>query len=260
MNQRFQILSTNTLKAAFNGTILAIIGVLFFDLFSTTQVTYMMLIPGIIYAVSAVIYYSILKVKEISITMPLYQSLSILFVFISTVIIFQERVTWLNYLGIAGIGLGVYLVVSEQGLQLPRIDKASLLIFLLLPIDVISALVVKTLLFDIKPLPLAISMYLSAACLLFFLQVFSKKHHFPAFTELVPKLPKILCASFFGAMGTFFLFSALILGNASKVYPLAGLTSIFIFLLATFFLKEHFLWHRLLGTILAFAGIYFISL
>jgi uncharacterized membrane protein len=56
------------------------------------------------------------------------------------------------------------------------------------------------------------------------------------------------------------LFSAAALGNASKVYPLAGLQSAFIFIIALLFLKEKFYWHRLAGTVIVFLGIFLVSL
>ena len=74
------------------------------------------------------------------------------------------------------------------------------------------------------------------------------------------KIPKILVASFFGGIGTFLIYSALAVGNASKVYPLTGLSTIFIFIFASVFLKEKFMWHRLAGTVLVFLGIYLVSL
>ncbi len=155
--------------------------------------------------------------------------------------------------------IGVYLVLSEKKLSIPNIDKASLLILILIPTDLISALIVKNLLFDVKPINLAIIMYFSAALFLFSFQfLFRKKITFEV-SNIKKRVPKILSASVFGALGTLFLYLALFYGNASKVYPLAGLTSVFIFIIASFFLKEKFYVHRLCGIIIAFFGIYFIS-
>ncbi len=71
--------------------------------------------------------------------------------------------------------------------------------------------------------------------------------------------PMIITASFFGAMGTFLLYSALAIGDASKVFSIAGLQSAFIFIIASLFLKEKFRWHRLGGTMIIVAGVFLIS-
>jgi len=102
-------------------------------------------------------------------------------------------------------------------------------------------------------------MYFSATLFLICFQILYRKHSSDIITNLRSRVPKIASASFFGAIGTIFLYSALSLGYASKVYPIAGLTSIFIFIIASFFLKEKFYWYRLIGIVFAFFGIYLIS-
>jgi len=56
------------------------------------------------------------------------------------------------------------------------------------------------------------------------------------------------------------LYTALSQANASKVYPISGISSITAFFLATIFLKEKFHIHRFIGTLIVFLGIYLISL
>ena len=64
----------------------------------------------------------------------------------------------------------------------------------------------------------------------------------------------------FGALGTLLFFLALSIGNASKVYPIAGVESMLIFIFAILFLKERFEWHRFLGTGIIVLGIAFVSI
>jgi drug/metabolite transporter (DMT)-like permease len=259
MNKSYNVVSTNTLKAFFNGIMLLITGIIFFQLNFTRNLLLWSLILGIIHAFGTIIYFTALTRKNVGEIIPFYQSAGILFIFISSVLVFNEIVTSFNFAGIVLILVGVYLVLSEKFLKIPPVGKASLLILLLIPLDITHALLVKNLLFNIKPINLSIATYFSATLLLASYQLVSNKHSFEKLSIIKPRLPKILCASFFGAFGTLFLYTALFFGNASKVYPMAGLTSIFIFIIASIFLREKFYWHRLLGIVVAFLGIYLIS-
>ena len=167
---------------------------------------------------------------------------------------------WYNYSGIILILIGVYFVVSENGLSAPKVDQSFLPLLILLPMDVAYALLLKTLLGKFDPVPLAVSIYFLSSLMLVGIQLFSKKEPFPTVAYLKPKLKVIFSASFFGGISVFLLYSALSVGNASKIYPFAGLNSIVIFFLAIIFLKEKFYWHRMAGTLVAFAGIFLISL
>jgi uncharacterized membrane protein len=70
----------------------------------------------------------------------------------------------------------------------------------------------------------------------------------------------VLAASLFAATAVGLLYTALSQANASKVYPLAGISSVTVFLLATVFLQEKFHRHRFIGTLIVVLGIYLISL
>jgi len=257
MNLKYEVISTNVFKALFNGMIVLTIGLIFFNF--TGNFSLLMLVPGAIYAFSTLIYYTAIKLQDVGEIIPFYQSLGILFIFLSSVIVFNEFVSVYNYMGIILILIGVYLVLSKDVLKIPKFGRGSLLILLLLPTDVISALLVKKLLYNFEPINLAIVMYFSATLFLICFQILYRKHSSDIITNLRARVPKIASASFFGAIGTIFLYSALSLGYASKVYPIAGLTSIFIFIIAFFFLKEKFYWYRLIGIVFAFFGIYLIS-
>ena len=127
-------------------------------------------------------------------------------------------------------------------------------------LGVIYALLIKGLLFDMKPIDLAIMMYFSATLILFMYQILFRKNLVKSIIDFRPNISRILLASFFGAMGTLLLYSALSLGEASKIYPIAGLGSVFIFIIASIFLRKKLRWYRLIGIIIVFVGIYLISL
>nr|MCK4929879.1 DMT family transporter [Nanoarchaeota archaeon] len=260
MNHKYGVFRTNTVKMFFDGVILLIIGLIFFDLNFTPNIILWSLILGVIYALGGIIYFTVLKLKDVGQVIPYFQSSEILLVFVGSLLLFNEFVTIFNYFGVFLILIGVYAVLSETGIKFPKLDKAFFLVLLIVIIDVVYWLLVKKLLFDIKPINLAIMMYFSTTLILFVYQVLFRKQSLSSLISFKPKIPKIALAAFFGAMGTFLIYSALSIGDISKVYPIAGIQSVFIFIIASIFLKEKFYWHRMIGTVIVFAGIFLISL
>ncbi len=256
MNKEYDPANTNTLKMFFDGLILLIIGFLFFNLNFTFELFSWSLILGGLYAISGILYFTSLKLEDVGIIIPYLQSSGILLIFISSTIIFNEIVNIFNYIGIALILIGVYAVLSENGFKIPKLNKAVFLVLTIVILHTIYALLTKNLLFKIEPINLAIMMYFSSAMFLAgYLALFKRQKKLHNING-----SKIIVAAFFGAMGTFLLYSALAVGNASKVYPIAGIESVFVFILASIALKEKFYWHRVAGTIIVFLGIFLISL
>lgn len=262
MNKGYDVIKTNTFKAFFDGLILLIIGFVFFELKFTSNLILGSLILGVIFAFSGILYFTALRLRDVAVVMPYAQSSTILLVFISSLIIFNESANIFNFIGAILILFGAYAVLSESTLRFPKLDKVFCLISLMVILDLMYSLLAKKLLFDINPINLAIMMYFSATIILVIFQFIyhsSKRQHQKSLI-VCGNLYKIIIAAFFGAMGTFLLYSALSVGDASKVYPIAGLQSVFVFIIAPIFLKERFYWHRLIGTITVFFGIFFISL
>ena len=253
------VYKANTLKSLFDGTILLIIGFLFFSLNFNKQLLIGALILGIIYAVSSIIYFSSLKLKDVSIVMPYSQAAQILLIFIASLLLFKESANINNYVGVILIIIGIYAVLSEK-FKLPKIDKGLILISLMIIFHVIYFLLVKFLVFDVDPLSLGVTQYYAGTIILFIYLFFFRKKDFKSLFRINADIPKIGAAALFGALGTFLLFTALSIGDASKVYPIAGVQLVFIFIIASIFLKEKFYWHRLIGTTIVFLGIYLISI
>jgi uncharacterized membrane protein len=90
--------------------------------------------------------------------------------------------------------------------------------------------------------------------------LFLRRQRQPTKASLKPQIRIVLVASLCAAAAAAFLYTALSQANASKVYPMAGVSSVTVFLLATMFLKEKFHWHRFIGTLIVVFGIYLISL
>jgi uncharacterized membrane protein len=152
------------------------------------------------------------------------------------------------------------LVLAEHITKLPRLDRSLLIIVALVPIDIIYALLIKTFLGSAEPIALAISIYLMAFFMLTVVSLLFRKQIRPTSVSLKPQLRIVLVASLCAAASAAFLYTALSQANASKVYPMAGVSSIMVFLLATLFLKEKFYRHRFIGTLIVVLGIYLISL
>lgn len=261
MNKKYGILRTNTFKMFFDGLILLIIGLIFFNLSFNRILIFGALILGFLYATSGIIYYKALKIRAVGEVIPALQSSQILLIFIASIIIFNEPVNPFNYIGIILILAGAYSVLSKNGLKFPNFDKSLVLIIFLVILHLIYALLAKKILsIDVQPISLAIVMYFSTTLVMLVYDLILKRKSFFSVIRIRPDILKIGAAAFFGAIGTFLLFSALSIGNASKVYPIAGLQSVFIFIIALIFLKEKFKWHRLIGILIVFAGIFLISI
>ncbi|HEY0090772.1 MAG TPA: EamA family transporter [Candidatus Lokiarchaeia archaeon] len=259
MNLRYNIVFVNLIKTFFNGFILLIIGFIFFAVDFTENFTLIWFIPGIIYAYSSIIYFIALSKKDVGQIIPSYQSIRLLFTFVASAIVFKEHLDGLDYFGVSLILIGSYFVLVEKRIGFFKIDKVSLLILILIPTDIINALIIKSLLYTVKPINLATFMYFSGLIFLIIFFIVNRKKITYGIQQIKKICPKILGASFFGALGTLLLFSALFFGNATKVYPLDGLSSVFVFILAIVFLKEKFYLHRLGGTIVAVMGVFLLS-
>ena len=254
-NKKHDPLTTNTFKMFFDGIILLIIGLIFFKLHFTFNLFLWSFVLGAMYAFSSLMYFIILKKRNAGTVIPFYDSFLVLFVFLGSLIFLGEAVTFFNYIGISLILVGVYLVLSENIFKFPKLDKVVFIILSMVIVGAVYSLLVKKLLFNVEPINLAILMYFSTTFFLAIFFVFRKNKK-----PINIKSSKIFVSAFFGAIALFLIFTALKFGNASKVYPLQGLSSVFVFLIATLFLKEKFVIHKLIGTIIVFLGIYLVTI
>jgi uncharacterized membrane protein len=91
----------------------------------------------------------------------------------------------------------------------------------------------------VKPINLAIAMYFCASFILFSYNTLLRRKSIKSILHFKNNLPRVIIAFFFAAMGTFLLYQAVSIGNASKVYPLSGIQSVFVFLIASSFLRKY---------------------
>jgi uncharacterized membrane protein len=260
MNQQYHPVTTVLLRTLFNAVFLGSAGLLFLNLRISTSLLLLAAIPAFLLAISFVVYLRVLQKKNASEIQPFSQSLDVLFIFLGSIILLHEPATLANYAGILVMVGGIYLVLTEHITKRPRLDRNLLIIAALVPIDLAYALLVKTFLGNTEPIALAVSIYLMAFLMLTVIYLFMRRKIQPASASLKPQLRTVLVASLFAATAAGLLYTALSQANASKVYPMAGISSITVFLLATIFLKEKFHRHRFIGTLIVVLGIYLISL
>jgi uncharacterized membrane protein len=260
MNKQYHPVTTVLLRTLFNAIFLGSAGLLFLNLNFSISLILLATIPALLLVVSFVIYLRVLQRKNASEIQPFSQSLDVLFIFLASIILLHEQAIIANYAGILVIVIGVYLVLSQHITKIPHLDRNLLIIVALVPIDVAYALLIKAFLGTAEPISLAVSIYLIAFLMLTIVSLFMRRQLQPIKTYFKPQLRIVLVASLCAAIGAGLTYTALSQANASKVYPMAGVSSVMVFLLATMFLKEKFHWHRFIGTLIVVFGIYLISL
>ena len=251
MNGKSDATRTNAWKMLFDGTFILILGVLFFDVNFGTPVIFWGAIVGLIYAASGVTYFRALGTTNVNVVTPIIQS-SILLVFVFSIILLAETVDLIDTIAVILLFLGAYVVLSNKNLEIPKIDSNLILLFCMVFFASFWAIITKMALDFTKAVELAITMYYFSSLFTFIYSVFDKRN-------LKVELPKIAISAVFGSTGTLLLYLALAMENASKVYPISGLQSVFLFLIAAIFLKEKFNWNTIIGTIMVILGIYLIA-
>jgi uncharacterized membrane protein len=259
MNRLYHPVTWVLLRTLFNAIFLGSAGLLLINLQITPSLLLLAAIPALLLVVSFVIYLFVLQKKNASEIQPFSQSLDTLFIFLAAVIILHEPASLPNYIGILVTVIGVYLVLTEHITKVPHLDRQLLIIVALVPGDIAYALLVKTFLGTTNPIALAVSIYIMAFLMLLVVSLFLRRRINNTPASLKPQLRVVGVASLCAATAAAFLYTALSQANASKVYPMAGISSVSVFLLATIFLQEKFHKHKFIGTLIVVVGIYLIS-
>jgi len=260
MNQKYHPVTTVLLRALFNAVFLGFVGFMFLNISITPIVLLLAIIPAFLLAITFVIWLFVLQRKKISDIQPFSQSLDALFIFLASIIVLNEKASLVNYVGILVIVIGIYLVLTEHVMKVPRLDRNFLIIIALVPGDIVYALILKIYLGTAEPIALAISIYMMAFLFLIIISLFMRKKLQLKISSLKSQLNIVFIASLCAATSIALVYTALSQANASKIYPMAGINSLTVFILATLFLKEKFYRHRFIGALIIFLGIYLISL
>ncbi|MBN2517512.1 MAG: DMT family transporter [Candidatus Altiarchaeota archaeon] len=258
LDREFDIVLTAILKMLFNGSLLLIVALSLLHLDVTLNTLFGASVLGVIYGVSGVIYYKSLKSGDVGEVAPYVQSGTMLLIFVFSLMLFGEYADIPNYLGVVLASLGIYILLSKKGFLPPILNKGVLFMSAAIVLNTIHSLLSKWFLFDAEPMDLIILMYLSAAFTITLYNISSRRSTHKIFSYGFAGASRVLVSSVFASAGTFFIYLALSIGEASRVYTTVGSLSIFVFLIAVVFLKEKFYLHRLAGIISAVLGIYLI--
>ncbi|MGM5484790.1 MAG: EamA family transporter [Nanobdellota archaeon] len=253
MNKKYDPVTTNAFKMFFDGSLL-LIASLFFTTSFTENILLWSILLGFLYALSGIFYMNMLKRANVEMVLPLSQSMLILATFTGGILAFGEDVIFLNVIGLFSILLGIFLVTTKR-LKALKVGHVIYLILFMVIAKTAYSLIVKHVLSGADPFVLSILVYFSSSIFLLGYALTTRTGRIFSLRN-----SRILISSVFGALGTILLFYALKEGFASKVYPLAGLQSVFVFIIATIFLKERPTYIRGLGVLAVFAGVYMLSI
>jgi len=256
MDHHFALVRTSAFKMFFDGMVILVIGSLFFNLVFNPLTIALSLLLSIVFAFSMVYYYRTIRMKDVDEIIPFSSAGQILLTFSLAVIVFNESIIKINILGLVLILMGIYSILSSDGIKIPKINKAFYLVITSILLGTIYALLLKTILNYTEPVTLGIVTYFWTAIILY---VYNRRKNVKIY-EHRKKLKVIFVSAIFGGTGTMLLYLALSMGEASKIFPIGGLHSVFLLIIALLFLKEKFYWHRLLGILAVVAGVYLISL
>lgn len=258
MHERYYPFLVNTVKMLLDCFVLVLIGTFFFTLTLPPLEQLWPILLGVLYGASGVYYFKALQEGDITEVIPYQLGSRILLLFIVSLYLFNETATPLNLFGILLTLVGVWLVLSPQGL--PRWNRAVLLISISLFFNVLFNLLAKYLVAGIEPIMLAVMMYAVSALVLAGYLLLRKPLWKAAERTLgLSGLRHIGISALFGSVGTLLLLSALKVGAASKVYPLTALETVLLFLIGILFMKEKWAWHRAFGVLAVGIGIIFIA-
>ncbi len=259
MNRGYNPVGVSLFKLFFDGVILLVVGLLFFSMAFTPKLLWWSLVVGFLYGTAMTVYFAVLRVDDLKTVMPYLQSAIILFTFLGAITFLGEHATAINYLGLLLILAGVYMVMAKRGFARPKLSKKFWLFAIAAALHTLLFLLVKKALYDVEPITLSTMMYFAGTVVMLaystYVVVKRKEKGIFVLKNSWMSIPAI-----FGALATLLMFTAVSIGNASKVYPMQGIQSAFIFILAWFFLKEKFYWLRMAGTALVVVGIYLLAI
>ncbi len=215
-----------------------------------------------IYTISGLGYFFAMKTADVSKAVPLGHGLTIVLAFIFSILLLKEIATLGDVFGTIMIVIGIYTVLTNGKLEMPKMSKELMLIILWAVTLALWGIMSKPATNIIDPSVLNFLMYAFTA--LNFLVINSIKD-FKRFSNLGKTILSngkllgfTLLSSFFASVGTFLLFLALTMGNASEILPISRTIPLFAILWGWLILKERHYKIRFIGSLLIVLGIFLI--
>jgi len=235
------------------------IGLLFFELVFDMRLLFWAVIIACSYAACGLLYFKSLKHNDAGSAIPYIQAFGMLFIFILAIGLLGERPSLINSIGAILLVIGSLLVILKEDSRF-TFGKGVLLLCLAAAFEAIYYLLVKRTLVGVHPINLLVPTYFFTALILASVIFFTRAKRLKGAFRFSGRAGYVLLAAVFGSVGTLLIYYALSLGDASRVYPLAGVQSLMIFFMGGLFLKEKFKIKRLLGAFVIFAGVILISI
>ncbi len=217
---------------------------------------------GILYTITGLGYFFAVKAGDISEIVPVGQSMTILLAFALSVFVLNEIASVYDYAGTAAIILGSYFVLTNGRIEVPKMSKAFAFLTVWAVSLAIWGIFSKSAAASVHPSTLNLLMSSFAAI------SFVTLNSVTDFKRLVKvgrnifssrKLTLVMLLSSISAtVGTFLLFTALTVGNASEVLPVSRSLPLFTVFLGWLVLKENHSKIRFLGSLAIVAGIFLI--
>ncbi|MFH1105940.1 MAG: EamA family transporter [Candidatus Aenigmatarchaeota archaeon] len=245
-----------------NAAIMLIVFALFFR--QPLSLNWTVIIISVLFSISALCYFSALKIEDVSKVIPFGESIAILLSFFIPLTLFHEAISAYDYLGVFAIAIGGYIILTDGKISFPRMTRGLALIAInavtISLVGVIGKIAVAT----IHPIQLTFLMYAFVSLWLVIVNlVWNRKKQFETIRFLLDN-PKSLflsvSSSILATIGYLGVFFALLVGNASEVLPLSRTLPLFVALLGWILLKERHGIQRVLGALVMVAGMYLIYL
>lgn len=254
---------TSTLKMCLDAANVFIILLLFRKIIlpSPSRLWVLIAFVAFFWALAIVFYFDSLKFSDVTKAAPFLTASNVTVSFIGGAMLFSEAVSAINILGIILIITGSFVVLFDGKPELPKDLGAIKYMFFSGAAGAISGLIAKQSILMIDPLNLALFMYILVTL---YLIIYNFIHNYEKQVNTIKTviqnrkiLVTLYASTLFASLGTVFYFSALSLGDASRVIP--GQISIYtlfvLFISKKTFDEKHFN-QRLVGSLILISGLY----
>lgn len=216
----------------------------------------------VIYTISALAYFFAMKTGDVSKIVPLGHSMTILLAFLFSIFFLKETTGLGDLFGTLLIVVGAYTILTNGKIQIPKMSKELMLIFVWAATLSLWGIMSKPATKFITPPVLNFFLYTLTALNFFVINPIINFKRFSNLGKTILTNGKImgltLLSSFFATIGTFLLFLALTVGNASEILPVSRTIPLFAILWGWLILKERHYKIRFLGSLLIVLGIFLI--
>ncbi|MBR9692429.1 DMT family transporter [Candidatus Woesearchaeota archaeon] len=260
LNEHYYPLIITFVNMLFDAIILFFIGTFVFamSLPSLAELPVLLLL-AFFYTVMLVLYYEGMGKGDVTRVYPYGRALSIFALFFLSLFFFGEQASAWQYVGIFLLLIGVFLIISKR-FELPKLDKAFILISGATVFGIVYSLLAKHFLVEISPVMIAFTTYLFGTVMLFIYLLARKSVWYDAERTLeLPGASHVALSAIFGSVGFLLFMLALELGEGSKVYPLAALQTLLVVLAGWLFLKEKPTTWRVAGVVAILLGIILVA-